>query len=107
MCLLRILIDSIDNVSLQAMFKKSGDILSCKVVVTGDGKSKGHGFVQFESKEYANATIEKLNGSIIDGKQTYAGKFVSKIDRVLPNPDAKYIIFYIKNLAPKFMWAVM
>ncbi|WKA00551.1 hypothetical protein VitviT2T_018894 [Vitis vinifera] len=57
-----------DNVSLQAMFHKSGDILSCKVVVTGDGKSKGYGFVQFESKEYANATIEKLNGFIIDGK---------------------------------------
>ena len=103
MCLLRILIDSIDNVSLQAMFHKSGDILSCKVVVTGDGKSKGYGFVQFESKEYANATIEKLNGFIIDGKLTYVGKFVSKTDRVLPNPDAKYTIFYIKNFAPKVM----
>ena len=34
MCLLRISTDSIDNVSLQAMFKKSGDILFCKVVVT-------------------------------------------------------------------------
>ena len=103
MCLLRILIDSIDNVSLQAMFKKFEDILSCKVVVTGNGKSKGYGFVQFESNEYANATIEMLNGSIIDGKRTYAGKFVSKTDRVLSNPDAKYTIFYNKNLAPKVM----
>ena len=34
MCLLRISTDSIDNVSLQAMFQKSGDILFCKVVVT-------------------------------------------------------------------------
>ena len=34
MCLLRISTDSIDNVSLQAMFQKSGDIMFCKVVVT-------------------------------------------------------------------------
>ena len=34
MCLLRISTNSIDNVSLQAMFQKSGDILFCKVVVT-------------------------------------------------------------------------
>ena len=34
MCLLRISTDSIDNVSLQAMFQKSSDILFCKVVVT-------------------------------------------------------------------------
>ena len=34
MCFLRISTDSIDNVSLQAMFQKSGDILFCKVVVT-------------------------------------------------------------------------
>lgn len=53
------------------MFQKFGNILSCKVVVTEDGKSKGYGFVQFESEEYANAAIEKLNGFIIDGKQMY------------------------------------
>lgn len=53
------------------MFQKFGNILSCKVVVTEDGKSKGYGFVQFESEEYANAAIEKLNGSSIDGKQMY------------------------------------
>lgn len=92
--------DSIDNVRLQAMFQKFGNILSCKVVVTEDGKSKGYGFVQFESEEYANAAIEKLNGFIIDGKQIYAGKFVRKTDRVLPNPDAKYTNLYIKNLDP-------
>lgn len=30
----------------------------------------------------------------------YAGKFVRKTDRVLPNPDAKYTNLYIKNLDP-------
>lgn len=53
------------------MFQKFGNILSCKVVVTEDGKSKGYGFVQFESEEYAKAAIEKLNGTIVDGKEMY------------------------------------
>ena len=53
------------------MFQKCGDILSCKVVMTEDGKSKGYGFVQFESEECANAVIEKLNGSHVEGKKMY------------------------------------
>ena len=63
--------DSIDNVRLQGMFQKSGDILSCQVVMTEDGKSKGYGFVQFESEECANAAIEKLNDSHVEGKKMY------------------------------------
>lgn len=63
--------DSIDNVTLQGMFQKFGNILSCKVVMTEDGKSKGYGFVQFETEECANAAIEKQNGSIVEGKKMY------------------------------------
>lgn len=62
---------SIDNMGLQDIFKKFGNILSCKVVVSEDGKSKGYGFVQFDSEESANAAIEKLNGSTIGEKQMY------------------------------------
>ena len=65
------LAESIDNAGLQDLFKKFGNILSCKVVMSDDGKSKGYGFVQFESEEPANAAIEKLNGSTIGDKQMY------------------------------------
>ncbi|KAL8204945.1 hypothetical protein R6Q57_010568 [Mikania cordata] len=90
--------ESIDNVLLQELFKPFGNILSCKVVTLEDGKSKGYGFVQFESEQCANAAIEKLNGTDVGGKQIYVGKFMKKIDRVLPNIDIKYTNIYIKNL---------
>ncbi|XP_059646780.1 polyadenylate-binding protein 7-like [Cornus florida] len=92
--------ESIDNGKLQEMFQKYGNILSCKIVMSEDGKSKGYGFVQFESEESATDAIEKLNGSTAEGKQMYVGKFVKKNDRVLPSPDAKFTNLYMKNLDP-------
>nr|DAD48716.1 TPA_asm: hypothetical protein HUJ06_018653 [Nelumbo nucifera] len=90
--------DSIDNVKLHEMFSKYGNILSCKVVISPDGKSKGYGFVQFETEESAKTAIEKLNGSTVGGKKIYVGNFIKKSDRVLPSPDAKYTNLYMKNL---------
>ncbi|KAF2289818.1 hypothetical protein GH714_038797 [Hevea brasiliensis] len=90
--------ESIDNVGLQYLFGKFGTIISCKVAMFEDGKSKGHGFVQFDSEDSANSAIEKLNGSIVGDKQIYVGKFVKKSDRVLPIPDVKYTNLYVKNL---------
>ncbi|RDX99715.1 Polyadenylate-binding protein 7, partial [Mucuna pruriens] len=88
----------IDNAGLQDIFKKYGNILSSKVVISDDGKSKGYGFVQFESEESSNVAIEKLNGSIFGDKQLYVGKFVKKSDRILPGPNARYTNLYMKNL---------
>lgn len=53
------------------MFKKFGYILTCKVAKSDDGKSLGHGFVQFESEESANAAIQKMNGVTVGDKQMY------------------------------------
>ncbi|KAJ9184383.1 hypothetical protein P3X46_004114 [Hevea brasiliensis] len=72
-----------------------------------DGKSKGHGFVQFDLEDCANSAIEKLNGSIVSDKQIYVGKFVKKSDRVLPSPDAKYTNIYVKNLDPEISEEVL
>lgn len=67
--LLQNLGESIDNTKLQEIFQNFGNILSSKVVMSDDGKSKGYGFVQFEFEDSANAAIEKLNGSSVGGKQ--------------------------------------
>ncbi|CAL5419803.1 unnamed protein product [Camellia sinensis] len=90
--------ESIDNAQLQEMFQEFGNIVSCKVVMSDDGRSKGYGFVQFDSEQSANASIEKLNGFNNGGKHMYVGKFVKKSDRILPSPDARYTNLYVKNL---------
>ncbi|KAF5750455.1 polyadenylate-binding protein 7-like isoform X1 [Tripterygium wilfordii] len=92
------LVDSIDNAGLQDLFRKFGNILSCKVAISVEGKSKGYGFVQFETEESANAAIEKLNGFTAGGKQIFVGKFIRKSDRILTGLDAKYTNLYVKNL---------
>ncbi|KAL2481321.1 Polyadenylate-binding protein 7 [Abeliophyllum distichum] len=92
--------DSIDSVKVQEMFQKFGNVLSCKVATSDDGKSKGYGFVQFDSENSANAAIENLNGSIVGDKQIYVGKFVKKSERAVTNPEAKYTNLYVKNLDP-------
>lgn len=63
--------DSIDNVKLHEMFVKFGNVMSCKIVTSQDGKSKGYGFVQFGTEESANAAIDNVNGSMVGGKQMY------------------------------------
>lgn len=68
--------ESIDNLGLQDMFQKFGNILSCKVAMSEDGKSRGYGFVQFEAEESANDAIEKLNGSTVGDKQMYVRQFL-------------------------------
>ncbi|KAL1541342.1 polyadenylate-binding protein 7-like [Salvia divinorum] len=90
--------DSIDSVKLQEMFQIFGDVLSCKVVTSDDGKSRGYGFVQFESEASAKAAIEKLNGLADGGKQMFVSKFVKKSDRSLPCHEEKYTNLYVKNL---------
>uniref|UniRef100_A0A7N0SVC4 Uncharacterized protein n=1 Tax=Kalanchoe fedtschenkoi TaxID=63787 RepID=A0A7N0SVC4_KALFE len=90
--------ESVDNGKLQDMFQKFGNILSCKVVTSDDGSSRGHGFIQFESENSAISAIEALNGATIDGKKIFVGSHVRKADRTLPNPDAQFTNIYVKNL---------
>ncbi|KAG6403795.1 hypothetical protein SASPL_136027 [Salvia splendens] len=102
--------DSIDSVKLQEMFQTFGDVLSCKVVTSDDGKSRGYCFVQFASEASAKAAIEKLNDLADGGKQMvwhillvsarflFVSKFVKKSERTLPCQEVKYTNLYVKNL---------
>ncbi|RZC86273.1 hypothetical protein C5167_007460 [Papaver somniferum] len=74
---------SIDNAKLHEMFFKYENILSCKVAMTEEGKSKGYGFVQYETEESATAATNSVNGSTAEGKQIYVGPFVKKRSKVL------------------------
>lgn len=55
---------------LQAHFAQCGTVASAKVITDRDsGRSKGFGFVEFDDDKEADAAIEKLNGSDLDGRQ--------------------------------------
>ncbi|KAL5976609.1 hypothetical protein ACLOJK_020942 [Asimina triloba] len=90
--------ESLDNAKLYDVFSRFGKILSCKVALSHNGKSKGYGFVQFESEESAEAAIANLNGNFVRGKQMYVNHFIKKSEREPPNSDTAFTNLYIKNV---------
>ncbi|KAG2552880.1 polyadenylate-binding protein 4-like [Panicum virgatum] len=89
--------DSVDNASLQELFSKFGDVLSCKVAKNEDGTNRGYGFVQFASQESADAAIENLHGSLFNDRKLHVATFVKKSERSANNDD-KYTNLYMKHL---------
>ncbi|KAH7291430.1 hypothetical protein KP509_29G016700 [Ceratopteris richardii] len=89
--------ESVGNKELQEIFSPIGKILSCKVAMQ-DGKSKGYGFVHFDTDEAANAAIEKTNGTLINGKKVYVGKFVKRSERASSGVELKFTNLYVKNI---------
>ncbi|CAN0916556.1 Polyadenylate-binding protein 7 [Linum grandiflorum] len=89
--------DSIDNSKLEEIFSKYGKIISCKVMVTEEGNSKGYGFVQFESPESAQRAIESANDTTVDGKKLYVSVFKKKEDRFREANSEEYYNLYFKN----------
>lgn len=55
--------------TLQAHFATVGTVASAKVVTDRDsGRSRGFGFVEYDDDKEADAAIEKLNNSELDGR---------------------------------------
>ena len=88
--------EGIDNKQLYDTFSLFGKILSCKVVCDRDtGKSKGYGYVHYETNEAAANAIDKLDGMLIDGKEVQVGVFMRRDTR--PG-SADWTNCFIKNL---------
>lgn len=94
----------IDNKALFDTFSAFGNILSCKVVVDHDGKSRGYGFVHYETQSAAELAIAKVNGMLLNDTQVYVGLFKSKKERMEDRDRyvAQYKNLYIKNLPSTF-----
>lgn len=88
---------SIDNQQLHDTFSAFGNILSCKVATDNNGKSKGYGFVHFETQEAAEKAINKVNGMKLGNNVVYVADFVRKADRMKQNSN-KWTNVFFKNV---------
>ncbi|XP_056646288.1 polyadenylate-binding protein 1-like isoform X2 [Diorhabda carinulata] len=74
--------EDLSEEQLRSMFEKYGKITSYKIMSKDDGKSKGFGFVAFESPEAAETAVEALNGKeLLEGKPLYVGRAQKKAER--------------------------
>ncbi|KAL0324905.1 UNVERIFIED_CONTAM: Polyadenylate-binding protein 5 [Sesamum radiatum] len=90
---------SIDHKALYETFSAFGNVLSCKVAVDHNEKSKGYGFVQFDKEEAAQTAIKRLNGMLINDKQVYVGTFVRRQERNQAKGSPRFTNVYVKNLS--------
>eukprot|EP00435_Cladocopium_sp_Y103_P002921 s663_g1.t1 len=86
---------SIDNKALHDTFSQFGNILSCKVSTNNSGKSRGFGFVHYETEEAAKEAIEKVNGMQIAGSTVYVGPFIKREER---DEAESFTNLYVKNM---------
>lgn len=74
--------DNFDDEKMREMFDKFGEITSAVVAKGDDGKSKGHGFVNFKDPQSAEAAVKELHDSDYNGKKLFVGRFQKKFERV-------------------------
>ncbi|XP_053670540.1 polyadenylate-binding protein 4-like [Anopheles nili] len=73
--------EELNEETLREMFEKYGSITSLRVMMK-DGKSRGFGFVAFESPEAAEQAVQELNGKdLAEGKTLYVGRAQKKNER--------------------------
>lgn len=60
---------TVTDEQLEDFFKPAGNVVSAKVIIDRDsGRSKGFGFVEFESDEEAKKAVDELNGKELEGR---------------------------------------
>ncbi|GJE87159.1 polyadenylate-binding protein [Phanerochaete sordida] len=92
--------EAIDNKALHDTFAAFGNVLSCKVATDEQGRSKGYGFVHYETAEAAETAIKAVNGMLLNDKKVYVGHHISKKERQskLDEIRSQFTNIYVKNL---------
>jgi len=91
---------NIDNKALYDTFSLFGNILSCKVACDpSSGKSRGYGFVHYETEESAKQAIERVDGMQIGDKTVEVNSFKKRDDR---DGAGAFTNIYVKNVPADF-----
>lgn len=73
---------TITKARLEEVFSPFGALTECSVISDKfSGRSKGFGFVEFESDDAARQAIEKLNGTDLDGRNIIVNEARPKEER--------------------------
>ncbi|MCC2645672.1 MAG: hypothetical protein K0R94_1450 [Burkholderiales bacterium] len=64
----------IRDAELTEIFSEVGNVVSAKVILDRDGRSKGFGFVEMATPEEADLAITKLNGTNHHGRDIVVNK---------------------------------
>ena len=64
--------------ALHDTFAAFGNVLSCKVATDEQGRSRGYGFVHYETSEAAEHAIKNVNGMLLNDKKVYVGLHISR-----------------------------
>ena len=58
-----------NDVGLREAFEKFGEVLDAKVITDRDtGRSRGFGFITFDSEDAATRAIDEMDGQDLDGR---------------------------------------
>ena len=64
-----------DDAALKELFAEFGNVVSATVITErATGRSKGFGFVEFDSEEAAKAAIEKMDNAEVEGRNIKVSK---------------------------------
>lgn len=72
----------IDDNQFKEMFDKFGEITSAVIAKGDDGKSKGHGFINFKDAASAELAVKEMHDTEYNGKKLFVGRFQKKFERV-------------------------
>ncbi|KAH9996795.1 polyadenylate binding protein [Russula vinacea] len=95
--------DAIDNKALHDTFAAFGNVLSCKVATDEQGRSRGYGYVHYETAEAAETAIKAVNGMLLNDKKVYVGYHISRKERQskLEEMRSQFTNLYVKNIDPE------
>lgn len=73
--------EDMDEARFKELVDNLGKVLSLKVVTSDGGRSKGFGFVSFETPEEAQKAVDELTGKEWNGQKLYAARAQKKAER--------------------------
>lgn len=72
---------SLSDDELKSLFTEYGNIKSAVIMRDEAGKSKGFGFINFDTPEEAEKAVQAMNGKDLKGKALYVGRAQKKTER--------------------------